>query len=265
MASGGTDNSLYRLGDELVVRLPRADWARSQPEREHRWLPHLAPALPIPIPEPVALGEPGAGYPCHWAIHRWLPGRSALDARLERPEAEARRLGEFVLALRAVDARGGPRAGPHNVGRGLPLAHRDGHVRDAVAKLGEDVDGAAVLAAWDRALAAGTWDAPGVWVHGDIHAGNLLVEDGRVRAVIDFGTLGVGDPAVDLLVAWTLFDGPARAAFRETVEADDALWQRGRGWALSMAIIGLPYYRDSNPVFVAQAWRMVEAVLSEPA
>lgn len=263
--SAGTDNALLRVGDALVARLPRVPWARAQPAREHRWLPVLAPALPMAIPEPVALCPPGPDWPCAWSLHRWIPGTSALAASLADPLQAGRGLGAFLRALRGVDAAGGPAAGPDNNGRGAPLATRDAAVRRALAEAPAEVDRAAALAAWEADAARRPWSGEPVWVHGDVHAGNLLLQDGVLSAVIDFGTLGVGDPAVDLLPAWNLFSGEAREAFREALDLDDDAWARGRAWALSVAVIALPFYLHSNPVIVAQARRVIGEVLAEHA
>lgn len=263
--SAGTDNALFRIGDALVARLPRAPWATEQPAREHRWLPVLAPALPIAIPEPVALCEPVDAWPCQWALHRWLPGANGLEAQLADAVSEARRLGDFLRVLRTVDATGGPAAGGGNNGRGAALATRDARVRSAIVDADSEIDGAAALAAWEADSGRAPWvDAP-VWVHGDVHAGNLLVQDGVISAVIDFGTLGVGDPAVDLLPAWNLFEGEARDAFRAAVGLDDDAWARGRAWALSVALIALPYYLETNPVIVEQSRHVIGAVLADHA
>ncbi len=260
--SAGTDNAIYRLGEGLAVRLPRVARAVPQVEKERRWLPLLAPRLPLAVPEPLALGAPGEGYPFSWSVCRWLPGASALDAALAEPARAARDLAAFITSLQGADTTGGPPAGAHNFGRGLPLAQRDGAVRSAIAALGARIDAAAVTAAWEEALAAPLWPGPPVWVHGDLMAGNLLVTGGQLSAVIDFGGLGVGDPAVDLLPAWMLFSGAARAAFRAALGVDDAAWARGRGWALSVALIALPYYLHTNPGIVAQSWHTLRAVLA---
>lgn len=261
--TAGTDNALFRVGPDLVARLPRVPWAAAQPAREHRWLPQLAPKLPLPIPEPVVLCPPAHDYPFQWSLHRWLPGESVLQAPLANPLREARRLGAFLRTLRGLDADGGPVAGEANNGRGTRLATRDKAVRSAVAELEREIDVAAALAAWEADAATPGWPDPPVWVHGDVHAGNLLAADGALSAVIDFGTLGVGDPAVDLLPAWNLFDGAAREAFRDAIALDDSSWARGRAWALSVALIALPYYLDSNPMVVAQSRRVIAAVLAD--
>ncbi|MEA2350763.1 MAG: hypothetical protein QOG86_1704 [Thermoleophilaceae bacterium] len=269
VASAGTSNAVYRLGDDLAVRLPRHPGAAGQVGKEHRWLPGLAPYLPLPIPLPVARGVPGEGYPWPWSVCRWLDGENATLDRLAAPYAAAVDLAAFVTALRGVDATGGPPPGEHNFGRGAPLAQRDGSVRDALAALDGPVDGAVDTAAirveWDTALRAPVWDGAPVWVHGDLSPGNLLARDGRLSAVIDFGGLGVGDPACDLLVAWSLFGAEARQEFRDALGVDDASWARGRGWALSVAVIALPYYLRTNPMIVRDSRHTIAAVLADAA
>ena len=252
--SAGTDNALYRLGDEMVVRLPRIERVTAQIEKEQRWLPRLASALPLTIPEPIATGAPGEGFPWVWSVYRWLPGDNAMTSLTADKREAARVLAEFLRALRQIDPTGGPEPGSHNSGRGVPLATRDGAVRQALEALRTDLDArtlAAAAAEWQAAIDAPTWDRPGVWIHGDLHGGNMLVDGGRLSAIIDWGCLGVGDPACDVMVAWTYLDAPAREVFRAALDVDDATWARSRGWALSMALIALPYYRDTNPGLVA--------------
>lgn len=260
--SAGTDNAIYRLGDDMAVRLPRIHWAVDLVHKEQRWLPRLAPHLPLPIPVPIAMGTPGEGYPWHWSITPWLEGENATIERIADPCQAATDLAHFVRALERIDAAGGPPAGPANFGRGVPLAMRDAATRAAIAALEGALDTAAATRAWEAALRADPWDRPPVWVHGDLQSGNLLVVQGRLSAVIDFGCLGVGDPAADLIVAWNLFSGDARETYREALAVDDATWARGRGWALSVALIALPYYRDSNPVLADISRRAIAAVLS---
>jgi aminoglycoside phosphotransferase (APT) family kinase protein len=258
--SAGTDNALFRLGDDLVVRLPRIHWAVDDVAKDLRWLPRLAPDLPLAIPAPVAAGSPGEGYPWPWSVQRWLDGVDATSGRLADLRATAVDLAGFVTALRRIDGSDGPRPGP--TGRGVPLVVRDGATRAAIEALGEGVDPDAVITAWETALAAPEWDGEPVWVHGDLTPGNLLVVDGRLSAVLDFGAAAVGDPAVDLLPAWNLFTGDARSAYREALGVDDAMWARGRGWALSVALIALPYYLHTNPAITASSWFVVEQVLA---
>lgn len=264
VASAGTDNAIYRVGEDLAVRLPRRPSATAQAEKEDRWLPRLAPHLPLAIPEPIALGQPGEGCPWTWAVCRWLPGRSALVAAFAEPERAALTLAGFVRALQRIDTTGGPPPGPQNFRRGEPLANRDAAVRKSLAALLPDdrIDILAVTAAWEFALAAPAWAGEPVWLHGDLAPGNLLVHEGELHAVIDFGCLGVGDPACDLMAAWSVFDPDAREVFRAALDADEATWTRGRGWALT-CVSALPYYRDTNPVIVATARRTIEAVLAD--
>jgi aminoglycoside phosphotransferase (APT) family kinase protein len=262
VASAGTDNALYRLGDDLAVRMPRIHWAVGQVEKEARWLPELAPRLPLAIPAPLAVGEPGEGYPWRWGVYRWLVGDAVQPDRIDDPVSLARDLGRFVRALHAIDASGGPAPDSHNSGRGRPLIDRDDSTRTALESLRDEIDVEAATALWDAALAAPAWNRLPVWVHGDLQAGNLLATGGRLSAVIDFGCLGAGDPAVDLLPAWNLFSGEAREAFRAELNVDDATWARGQGWALSVAAIALPYYRDSNPMLADSSRRVFAALLT---
>lgn len=260
--SAGTDNAIYRLGDDMAVRLPRIHWAVDLVHKEQRWLPRLAPHLPLPIPVPIAKGMPGEGYPWHWSVTPWLEGENATPERIAGHCQAATELARFVRALERIDTAGGPPAGPANFYRGVPLEMRDAATRVAIAALEGVLDAGAAIAAWEEALRAAPWDRSPVWLHGDLQSGNLLVVQGQLSAVIDFGCLGVGDPAVDLIVAWNLFSGDARDAFREALAVDDATWARGRGWALSVALIALPYYRDSNPVLAGISRRAIDAVLS---
>ncbi len=261
--SAGTDNALYRLGDDLVVRMPRIGWATGQIDKERRWLPVLAPHLPLAIPEPLAVGEPAAGFPWRWSVYRWRDGENATLDRLADPVAAARDLARFIHALQAVDATAGPRPEPETFGRGVPLASRDAGTREAIAACDGLIDIRAATAAWEAALAAPEWRGPPVWLHGDLQSGNLLAMEGRLSAVIDFGALTVGDPACDLMVAWNLFTAKPRAAFREAIGVDDATWARGRGWGLSPALVALPYYRETNPGLVAIAHHAIAEVLAE--
>ena len=256
--SAGTDNAIYRLGDEMAVRLPRIHWATGQAEKEHLWLPKLAPLLPLSIPAPLAMGTPGEGYPWHWSVYRWLEGENATIERIADPRQAATELAQFIAALQRIDPTDGPPAG-----RGVPLVLRDTAMRTAIAAVHGMLDTDAVTAAWEVALEAPEWDRSPVWAHGDLLPGNLLVERGRLSAVIDFGGLGVGDPACDLMIAWSLFSGESRDVFRAALVVDDATWERGRGHALSQALIFIPYYLDTNPVGVSNARRTVAAVLAE--
>ncbi len=261
--SAGTDDAIYRLGDDMAVRLPRIHWATGQVDKEHLWLPRLAPLLPLAIPVPLAKGMPAEGYPWHWSVWRWLAGENATIERIADLRQAAVALAQFLAALQRIDPTGGPPPGAHNFGRGMPLAMRDADTRAAIATLDSMLDTDEVTAAWNAALEAPASHGPLVWIHGDLGAGNLLVERGQLSAVIDFGGLGVGDPACDTMVAWTLLSGESRDVFRAALSIDDAIWARGRGWALSVALIALPYYLDTNPVIVGMARRAIEEVLAD--
>jgi aminoglycoside phosphotransferase (APT) family kinase protein len=257
----GTDNAIYRLGDELSVRLPRREKNVQQLHKELRWLPKLAPRLPLAIPEPVATGQPGQGYPLDWAIYRWLPGEAAFEAP---PSHANQELAAFLAALRRIDPAGGPPPGEHNFFRGEPLAPRDKATRESIAQLGLDDE---ALPIWDAALDATVWTRPPVWIHGDLDARNLLVTGERISGVVDFGGLGVGDPACDVMVAWKMLTREAREAFRRDLGVDDATWARAQGWALTTAVNALTYYTDqTNPLLVreARAW-LAEVLAGSPA
>lgn len=227
---GGWDNRCFRVGDALVARLPSHRVYAAQVAVEQAWLPVLAPALPLPIPEPVGAGAPGCGYPSGWSLYRWLPGDTA-DASGIDEAALATALAAFLRALHRCETAGAPQAGTRTFGRGGPLDGFDTETRQAVATLGDAIDGAAALRWWEAALAA-AFTGPAMWFHGDLWLTNLLVEGGRLSAVIDWGLMGVGDPACDLAVAWRGFGPVGRAAFRDTLPFDEGTWARARGWAL---------------------------------
>jgi aminoglycoside phosphotransferase (APT) family kinase protein len=257
----GTDNAIYRLGDSMAVRLPRIDWAVRQPVKEHAWLPRLARHLSLAIPEPLALGEPGEGYPWRWSICTWLPGEPASRDHLDDPGAAAIDLARFVHELEAIDAVDGP---PPD-GRGEPLDTRDEACRASIAEVGEGIDRTWAEAEWDAALAAPAWAGAAVWIHGDLDARNLLATRGRLSGVLDWGSLAVGDPAADVMVAWRLCDADARRRFRADLQVDDATWSRARGWVLSQAVMILSYYTPkTNAVLVTEAERWLSELLADP-
>jgi aminoglycoside phosphotransferase (APT) family kinase protein len=257
--SAGTDNAIYRLGDDLAVRLPRIHWAVDNVAKEQKWLPVLAPRLPLALPRPVAAGEPEEAFPYPWGVVRWLPGEMATVDRLDDPVQAALDLAAFVEALQSIDSTGGPK---HH--RGLPVRLGDEKVRKGIAGLRGDVDADAVTEAWNQVIAAPDYDGPPVWFHGDLSYLNLLAQDGKLTGVIDWGTCGVGDPAIEAIIAWSLFPPDARQAYRDALGVDDATWERGKGWVLT-GIFGIPYYRDSNPALVADKIRAIEAVLADSA
>ena len=255
--SAGTDNAIYRLGDDMAVRLPRIHWATGQVDKEQRWLPRLAPHLPVAIPVPLAKGDPAEGYPWSWSVCGWLQGENPTVDTLADPRLLATELAEFIRALQRIDLPDGPTAS-----RGVPLARRDADTRTAIEALHGMVDTDAVTVVWEAALRAPEWSGAPVWLHSDLAPGNLLVVDGRLSAVIDFAGVGLGDPAGDLPVAWNLLPAEARDGFRAALQVDDATWERGRGWALSIALIQLPYYHRTNPVLAAGARYTIAQVLA---
>ena len=262
VANSGTDHAIYRLGDDMSVRLPRIAWATGQVEKEARWLPKLAPHLPLAIPVPLVTGEPGKGYPWQWSVAPWLEGKDATGEHLRDLNEAAADLAAFLTAMQRIDTTGGPRPGRHNFFRGVPLAVRDDHLRRAIPEWDGLVDIDAVKAAWEAALEAPVWEGQAVWIHGDLLPVNMVAARVRLSAVIDFGCLGVGDPAADLAVALTLFSGESREAFRAALGVDSATWARGRGWAL-MGLGALPYYRNTNPAIVARARRQIDEVIAD--
>jgi aminoglycoside phosphotransferase (APT) family kinase protein len=255
--SAGTDHAIYRLGADMVVRLPRIDWA-TEMDKEHEWLPKLAPFLPLAIPIPLAKGQPGEGYPWDWSVYRWLEGEEATIEGMSDPHQATIDLAHFIAALRRIDTTAAPPAD-----RGVPLARRDARTRTAIESLHGLIDTNAVTAVWEAAIEAPLWHGPPVWVHGDLRPGNLLAVQGRLNAVIDFEGLGIGDPACDVMAAWMFLSAETRDVFRTVLQVDNATWARGRGWALSVGLIALPYYQTTNPVFAGIARRAIHEALAE--
>lgn len=261
----GWDNRSFRLGDDMLVRMPSAERYVAQVEKEHRWLPTLAPLLPSPIPVPLALGRPDEIYPFCWSVYRWLKGEP-LARHLDSIDlsAIASDVAAFLKVLHHIDASDGPRAGAHNFHRGGSLAIYDGEARASAMRLADEVDQALAMEIWQLALSS-HWQGQGVWVHGDIAEGNLLVQDGRLSAVIDFGSSGVGDPSSDLILAWNVLDAESRAVFRRALDLDETAWQRGRGWALWKALIVLDAERGRNEKMAEWSRRTIRHVFADHA
>jgi aminoglycoside phosphotransferase (APT) family kinase protein len=254
----GTVNAIYRIGDDLCTRLPRVRTYADDLEDEWRWLPWLAPRLPLRVPEPVAKGRPASGYPFPWAIYRWISGQPYADDLIGDERQAARDLARFVAELRRLDpVAGAPRGGRR------PLRELDAVTRGAIESARDVIDADAATAAWERALEAPAWEGTPVWLHGDLLRPNLLVDGGRLCAVIDFGSAGVGDPAADVIAAWSVFGRSGRAAFRGALGVADGTWKRARGYALHQAALIIPYYPETNPGFVTLATRTVEEVLAD--
>jgi aminoglycoside phosphotransferase (APT) family kinase protein len=260
----GWDNRTFRLGSELTVRLPSGDWYAQQVAKEQRWLPVLAPRLPLPIPAPVARGEPDSGFPYPWSVYRWLDGELASKARIADLTGFATTLAGFLSALGRIDATGGPEPGQHNFFRGGPLSTYADETHEAIDALGAEVPRDRVERVWEDAMAT-SWDRDPVWFHGDVATGNLLVRDERLAAVLDFGSSGVGDPACDVVIAWTFLSGASRDRFRADLGVDAATWSRGRGWGLWKALISLVGHLENDSPDAALARRDIEQILADHA
>ncbi|MFD5895593.1 aminoglycoside phosphotransferase family protein [Streptomyces sp. NPDC060366] len=258
----GWDNRTYRLGDTMTARLPTAAGYVPAVDKENRWLPRLAPQLSVAVPPVLGLGVPGEGYPFPWSVRGWLPGGTARPERIGDMPRFAAEVAEFLLALQRCDTTDGPAAGEHSFYRGAPPAHYDDETRRCLAALKGRVDTDRATAVWEAALAA-EWRGAPVWFHGDIASGNLLVDDGKLTAVIDFGTSGVGDPACDLVIAWGMFHGESRAAFRRVVGQDDGTWARARGWALWKALLVLSQNIDTDEELAAVNRHVIDEVLAD--
>lgn len=265
--STGTDHAVFRLGDDMVVRLPRIRWAERQVAGETAWLPLLTPHLPAGVPVPIAAGAPGRGYPFRWLVSPWVPGRDVLEVLAEGEAFDwpqlASDLARFLRSLQAIATDGAPASGK----RGQALAARDELTRAGIAALDAldgEVDGTRAREVWDAALAADPWPGPPVWIHGDLLPGNLVVARGRLAGVIDWSSTGVGDPACELMVAWSL-PADARARLRAELEVDDATWARARGWVVEQAVPFIPYYERTLPTAVAVTRQRLAAVLAEPS
>jgi len=248
----------------MSVRLPSAQAYAAQVPSEQRWLPFLAPFLPVRIPEPLAMGTPSHGYPWNWSVYRWIPGEAASQENINSLPDFSRQLAEFLASLQRIDTASGPQPGPNNFYRGGSLAVYDDQARSAIAELGRRIKKSAAVGIWSAALST-CWERPPVWVHGDIAMGNLLLNRGSLAAVIDFGQLAVGDPACDLAIAWTLPRGDSRGAFRKTLALDPSTWQRGRAWALWKAMIVAAGMTTTNADEGVLCWQVIDEVLSEHA
>lgn len=262
VARSGWDNRTFRLGKSMSVRLPSADRYAMKVAIEHAWLPRLAPRLPLPIPTPLKLGRPGEGYPWAWSVYGWIDGEDADVGRIDDPVRFAIDLANFLAALQSIDTTDAPDPGPHNFHRGGQVATYDGETRECLTVLGEVVDVDAVREVWERGLAT-TWNGPPVWIHGDVAPGNLLVRDGRLCGVVDFGGTAIGDPACDTVIAWTFLEGESREAFRERLALDAPTWYRGRAWALWKALLLLREHHGRNEQAAARARRVVDELLDD--
>ena len=261
----GSDNVIYRLGDEMAVRLPRGEWAAGHVAKEQYWLPRLAPHLPLPVPVTLGVGSPAFGYPWDWSVSRWLPGNTATVEGLADPWRTANELAGFLTALQHALPVESAAPNPHDEVTGVSLARRDHATRVAIAAVQDTFDAAALTAIWDAALRASAWDRAPVWFHGDFHLGNLLVSGGQLSAVIDFAGLGAGDPACDLVIAWNLLDPKTRPVFRAALHVDDATWARAQGWALTTGLNAYTSYAATDPLVAIRTHRQINEVLIDHA
>jgi aminoglycoside phosphotransferase (APT) family kinase protein len=258
ITSTGTDNAIFRLGSEMGVRLPRIERAVQQVDKELQWLPRLRPQLPMAVPTPLAKGEPGGAYPFPWLVCRWLEG----DDLQHRQAADSKQFGQdlavFVKALESVETTDGPPAGQ----RGQSLLQVDRPTRAAIRGLGSAIDRNKATSVWQSALDAQPWPGPPVWVHGDLLPGNVLTHDGRLAGIVDWSSAGVGDPACEGMLAWSL-PSEARVAFRTALNFDADTWTRARGWVVQQAVLLIPYYERTIPDAVAAARLRLQAALDE--
>ncbi len=258
----GWDNATFRLGDTMSVRLPSAEHYVEAVAKEHCWLPILAPQLPLPVPQPLAMGAPGSGFPWPWSVYRWIDGTPVTTETITDLPQFAADLADFLTALYKLDPADGPPPGTHNFFRGGPLTVYDGEMREQLNALNGHIDTALAAEVWRDALTA-AWHGSPVWFHGDAQPGNLLLDHGRLSAVLDFGGCGVGDPACDTTIAWTFLSGDSSRIFRERLPLDSATWVRGRGWAIWKATKVLVAALDNDPQDAALTMGVIQKILAD--
>ncbi len=258
---GGNDNKTFRLGSEMSVRLPSAQRYAAQVEKENTWLPFLGQHIHLPISAPIAQGKPNDDFPWNWSVCKWLEGETASKERIKDMKQFANDLAQFLKELQSIDCSNGPLAGAHNFYRGGSLSVYDLETRQAVEQQQNVFDELTLLGIWNKALET-QWTKEPVWVHGDIAPGNLLVDkNGRLCAVIDFGILGVGDPACDLAIAWTFFDNESRQVFKESLSLDQGTWDRARGWAFWKTLITLVQSRNDKEL-TTELGKIMDAIIT---
>jgi aminoglycoside phosphotransferase (APT) family kinase protein len=255
----GTDNAIYRIGNDICVRMPRIHTAAASVQTEQIWLPQFEKLLPLKIPKLLATGVPSKNYPFSFSIYDWIVGKNAFETQDFDRNLAAKNLVEFLKSLQNIHTKDAPLSR-----RAWPLITQDKEVRKAIKSLKDVIDVAKITKIWESCLRVPNWDKAPVWIHSDLLPGNLLISKGKLSAVIDFGMMGIGDPACDLIPAWSLFTYETRVLFRHQMQVDDATWMRAMGWALSIALIIIPYYKDGkNPELVAVAERIIDEILTD--
>jgi len=258
----GNDNRTFHLGEHMSVRLPSEASYVPQVEKEQIWLPILSKELSLPISTPLAKGNPSEAYPWPWSINKWLEGETLSHNKLNDLNQFASDLGTFLIELQSIDASGGPLAGKHNFYRGGSVAVYDEESRYAIENVSDTFNEYILLEIWELALDS-KWDSEPLWVHGDIAPGNILIKDGKLCAVIDFGILGVGDPACDAAMAWTFFDNNSRKVFKKVLNMDEGTWNRARGWALWKALITYNSHKNSNDIIAEESYHVIHTILDD--
>ncbi|WP_409276247.1 aminoglycoside phosphotransferase family protein [Neobacillus sp. SCS-31] len=258
----GNDNRTFHLGNGMSVRLPSGPGYVLQVEKEQKWLPILAKKLSLPIPTPVAKGKTNDDYPFPWSIYKWLDGETVTRENIVDLNEFAADLGGFLIELQSIDASSGPLAGAHNFYRGAHLSVYDHETRNAIQSNRDVFDETVLTGLWNLALES-KWEREAVWLHGDIAPGNILVQNGKLSAVIDFGILGVGDPSCDAAMAWTFFDHESRKVFKDVLEMDEGTWNRARGWALWKALITYEEYKNSDSKKSAEAFYVIQTIIED--
>lgn len=258
----GHDNRTFHLGNDMSVRLPSAPGYVPQVEKEQKWLPVLAQKLSLPISTPIAKGKPNDDYPFPWSINKWIEGETVTKDNVKDLNRFAKDLGEFLMELQSIDSSEGPLAGAHNCYRGAPLSVYDHETRDVIEKNKATFDEEILTRLWDLALDS-KWEQHPVWLHGDIAVGNILVQNGKLCAIIDFGILGVGDPSCDAAIAWTFLDNDSRYVFKDVLRMDEGTWNRARGWALWKALITYEEYKNSDTIKSKEAYNIILTIVED--